>query len=79
MKEIKAIMAKVLSIPIEKINDSTSKDTVEDWDSFNHLILISEIEKQTGIVLTIAETEKIKSYQDLREIIERKQINKNSN
>ena len=68
MEELKKIVAKVLNVDEIKVNDSLNMGNVEQWDSFNHLLLISEIEKELGIIFSIQEVEKIKSFKDLREI-----------
>jgi len=69
MRELNKIVAKVLSIDEIKVNDSLTMKNTEQWDSFNHLLLISEIEKELGITFSIQEVEKIKSFRDLREIV----------
>ncbi|MEK6943365.1 MAG: acyl carrier protein [Nanoarchaeota archaeon] len=72
MENLKSIMASVLRIKQEKLNDSFSRDNSEEWDSFNHLMLMSEIEKKTGIKFTIKEIESIKSFGDLKNSFEKK-------
>ncbi|MBI2523097.1 acyl carrier protein [Candidatus Woesearchaeota archaeon] len=69
MQNLKKIVAKVLDIDEIKVNDSLTMSNAEQWDSFNHLLLISEIEKELGITFFIQEVEKIKSFKDLREIV----------
>ena len=72
MEELKKIVAKVLNVDEIKVNDSLTMGNAEQWDSFNHLLLISEIEKKIGITFSIQEVEKIKSFKDLREIVSSK-------
>ena len=72
MEELKKIVAKVLNIEEIKVNNSLTMGNTEQWDSFNHLLLISEIEKKLGITFSIQEVEKIKSFKDLREIVSNK-------
>ena len=69
MKELKKIVAKVLNIDEIKVNDTLTMENAKQWDSFNHLLLISEIEKEMSITFSIQEVEKIKSFKDLREIV----------
>ena len=45
MKRVKAIISKVLQIPESNVDDNTSPENTENWDSFNALLLISEFEK----------------------------------
>lgn len=72
MEKLKDIVARVLNISISKVNDKLSKDSTEEWDSFNHLLLISEIEKKLGVKFTAAEIEKIKTFKDLEASFENK-------
>jgi len=37
------IISKVFSVPISEINDESSPETIESWDSFNGLILVDEL------------------------------------
>ena len=72
MAELKKIVAKVLNIEEIRVNDSLTMDNAEQWDSFNHLLLISEIEKNLGITFSIQEVEKIRSFKDIMEIVSSK-------
>ena len=68
MDNLKKIVAKVLNIDEIRVNDGLSMSNAEQWDSFNHLLLISEIEKELGIAFSIQEVERIKSFKELREM-----------
>ncbi len=69
MEGLKKIVAKVLNLDEIRVNDTLTIGNAEQWDSFNHLLLISEIEKELGITFSIQEVEKIKSFKDLRGIV----------
>ena len=45
METLKKLFAKVLDIDENDINDSSSPDSIASWDSFNGLMLVSELEK----------------------------------
>lgn len=72
MDKLKEIFSKLLCIDLKLVNDSISRENTEEWDSFNHLLLVSAIEKELGITLTISEVEKIKSFGQLAQIISEK-------
>ncbi|NCS87324.1 MAG: acyl carrier protein [Ignavibacteria bacterium] len=40
-----------------EINDDTSADQIEEWDSLQHLILMITVEKKFGIKFTAKETQ----------------------
>lgn len=72
MKNLKRITAAVLGIPEKEIKDSLVRRESAEWDSFNHLMLISEIEKELDLQFTMAEVEKIQTFGDLRTTVEKK-------
>lgn len=72
MKDLEKIVMRVLNIEEDKIIAELSRNTTEEWDSFNHLLLINEIEKNLGIKFSISEVEKIKTFGQLQEIIAKK-------
>lgn len=69
MEQLKKIMTCVLNIRNDKITDDLSRDNNENWDSFNHLLLISEIEKKMGIKFSISDVARIKTFKQLKEFI----------
>ena len=42
------------------IEDSTNSDDIEDWDSLNHINLVSAIEKEFGIKFALGELTTLK-------------------
>lgn len=47
--KIKLIIAQVLNIPVESIQDDASTKTIENWDSLNHMNIIFAIEDEFSI------------------------------
>ena len=72
MKDLNSIMSRVLGIPLDHIHDQLTRDGTPEWDSFNHLMLVSEVEKNMGIRLSMAEIESIKTYDNLIRIVQKK-------
>ena len=48
-KKIKKIMANVFQIELDKINNDTSPNSIEKWDSLKHLNLIVALEEEFEI------------------------------
>jgi acyl carrier protein len=46
---IKAVMAQVLQVDAKSIDEGTSTDSVERWDSLRHMQLILALEDEFGI------------------------------
>lgn len=67
MKRLKAILSKVLGIEQTLITDKTSPSNVESWDSFNGLMLVSELEKEFNVKFTMEEVVSVKNVKDIKE------------
>jgi len=72
MDELKAIVARVLNIDTSQVNDELSQDNMDKWDSFHHLLLISEIENSMALEFTASDVEQARAFKDLKEIIIKK-------
>ncbi len=72
MESLKQIVSRVLNIDMNRINEKMSRNSTEEWDSFNHLMLISEIEKEMNIKFTMLEVEQVKTFRELQEIVSKK-------
>ncbi|HEY4521855.1 MAG TPA: acyl carrier protein [Candidatus Paceibacterota bacterium] len=75
MEKLKKILSKVLKIDENSITEKTSPDTVDTWDSFNSLMLVSELENEFGVKFTIDEVVKIKNVGDIIEVLRKYKIN----
>ena len=49
---IKNVMSAVFEISIEEINDESSPDTIELWDSLRHLNLVIALEEEFNVQFT---------------------------
>jgi len=66
---IKNVMSSVFEIPIDKITNDSSQDTIESWDSLKHMNLIVSIEEEFEIELTDDEILEMINYKLIKEII----------
>ncbi|MDM4764890.1 acyl carrier protein [Pelomonas sp. SE-A7] len=62
---IKEVMAVVLNIDANAINDDTSMDNTPGWDSANHINLVLALEDEFSISFEVAEFELMRSYFDI--------------
>ena len=60
--QLKKTLADLFKVLPEDINDDTSMDTIERWDSLSHLNLILALESEFNITLTEENTVEIISY-----------------
>ncbi len=49
------IISKVFSVPLTEINDESSPETIESWDSFNGLVLVDDLESNFNVKFTVSE------------------------
>jgi acyl carrier protein len=60
------IVSKVMNVPLAKIDDSSSPESIEHWDSFSFYVLLDEIESAFGVKFTLEETVQIKNVGDFK-------------
>ena len=65
-KNLFEIISEVMNIPISQINDESSPETIESWDSFNGLILVDEIESNFNIKFSVSEIIDVKNVKDIK-------------
>ena len=70
--ELKKIIAGILKVDASEINDNSSPDNLESWDSFNGLMMISEIEREFNITFTTKEVMSIKNFGDIEKLVNQK-------
>jgi acyl carrier protein len=63
------IISKVMNVPISEINDQTSPETIEQWDSFTGYILLDEIETEFNVKFTLEDTLEIKNVGDFKKLL----------
>lgn len=52
---IKFIMSAVFGVPISAIGDNTSQQTLEQWDSLNHMKLVAALEEEYDVTFLDSE------------------------
>jgi acyl carrier protein len=68
--DLKQVLADVFRISPDSIGESTSVDTVEKWDSLQHLNLVLALEERFDVSFTEEETVEILSYPLIRAVLE---------
>tara|TARA_Y100000815_G_scaffold233710_1_gene225341 strand:+ start:203 stop:442 length:240 start_codon:yes stop_codon:yes gene_type:complete len=63
------IISKVFSVPISEINDESSPETIESWDSFLGLVLIDELESNFNVQFSLSEIVDIKTIKQIKNIL----------
>ena len=48
-ERVLGIVSQVMGVPVERLNEQSSPDTVESWDSLNHMNLVLALEEEFGV------------------------------
>jgi len=65
------IVSEVFNVELNKINDNTSPENLEEWDSFNFYVLLDQIENKFDIKFDLDETLEIKKIGDFKKLFEK--------
>tara|TARA_Y100000310_G_scaffold275111_1_gene291516 strand:- start:343 stop:582 length:240 start_codon:yes stop_codon:yes gene_type:complete len=68
-KKLHTLLAEILEIEPEKINDETSPENTPFWDSFNGLMIAAELEKSSGVQFTMEDVLSVKKVADIKKIL----------
>ena len=75
-KKLHRIVSKVFNVDNSKIDDETSPENLEEWDSFNFYVLLDEIENEFNIKFDLDETLEIKKVGDFKKIFQKHGVDK---
>ena len=70
-EKLKVLISKVLDISKEAATDETSPESTPSWDSFNALVMVSELEDDFNVHFSMEEVLAVKCVKDIREALMR--------
>lgn len=70
-EKLYSILSGVLDIPANQVTDETSPENTAGWDSFNGLMLVTELEKGFDVKFDIEEVIAVKNVRDIKEALQR--------
>lgn len=73
---LKQLMSEILRVPENEITETSSMETIKNWDSLQHLNLMLAVEEHFDIKLDTDEIPKATSFSILHNLIAKKQIGK---
>jgi len=65
-KKLFNIISRVMEIKSSELTDESGPEDVENWDSYNGLLLVDEIESEFNVKFTIEEIFDINSIADIK-------------
>ena len=75
--KLRQVLADVFYIEESEINESTSIETVDSWDSLQHLNMILAIEQTFGVRFSTKEIENLRSFSIILTTLEERSSKKN--
>jgi len=69
-----ALISRVLDIDKKSITDLTSPENTESWDSFNALVMVSELELEFEVHFSIEEVYSVTCVKDIRDVLRRHDV-----
>jgi acyl carrier protein len=60
------IVAGVMEVPVSRINDDSSPESIENWDSFHGLILADELETRFSVKFVLEDLTSVKKVGDIK-------------
>lgn len=68
------ILSQVMNVLVEQLNDDSSPDTVENWDSLKHMNLILSLEEEFNIIFSDEEIVEMLSVKIIVETLKKKAV-----
>ena len=65
-KRLYDLVAKVLNVPADSINDESGPASIESWSSFKGYVLLYELESEFKVKFTIDEAMDVKKVADIK-------------
>jgi acyl carrier protein len=71
-EQIRAMASDLFGVPVEQITAASSPQTIENWDSIQHLNLVLAVEEKFGVQLSPEEIEEMKNVGETAKLVESK-------
>jgi acyl carrier protein len=68
--KLKKVLADIFKIEVTTVNEDTSVDTVDRWDSLNHLNLILALESEFGVSFSEEQSVEIMNYPLIKMVLQ---------
>jgi len=65
-KKLYELIAKVMNVPVDSINDNSGPESIESWTSFKGYVLLYELESEFKVKFTIDEAMDVKKIADIK-------------
>lgn len=71
-EQVRTIASDLFTVPTDRITGDSSAETIETWDSIQHLNLVLALEEKFGFQLSTDEIEQMQTIGQIAALVERK-------
>lgn len=72
-EQVRGVASDIFGVPQDKISADSSPETIENWDSMQHLNLVLAIEEKFGVQLEPEDIEKMKTIGAVAALVDKLQ------
>lgn len=72
LDQVRGVASDLFSLPIDRIKAESSPETIEAWDSTQHLNFVLALEEKFGLQLSPEEMEQMKNVGEAAKVVESK-------
>jgi acyl carrier protein len=72
-EQVRNVASDIFGIPADKITAESSPETIENWDSMQHLNLVLAVEEKFGVQLDPEDIEQMKNIGAVAKLVEKLQ------
>jgi len=72
-EQVRNVASDIFGIPVDRITAESSPETIENWDSMQHLNLVLAIEEKFGVQLDPEDIEQMKNIGAVAALVEKLQ------
>ena len=65
-KKLFRLISRVLEISEKELTDESTPESIENWDSYNGLLLVDELESEFRVKFTVEEVYDVHSISDIK-------------
>jgi acyl carrier protein len=72
-ERVRSVASDIFGVPVDKITAESSPQTIDNWDSMQHLNLVLAIEEKFGVQLDPEDIEQMKNIGSIATLVEKLQ------
>ena len=65
-KKLFSLISRVLEVPEKELSDNSTPESIENWDSYNGLLLVDELESEFKVKFSVEEVYDVHSIADIK-------------